>query len=162
MNVCERHAADGGMLANRQTFDNSGIEQSFERHEEGGAMSAHVMVPGTEASSMIAGRVTPAPRRTSARSQVLVGARSGARSCTYGEAGHAARPSGLPPVVASTREETRLYLTRRGMAVIVAAVALVVGVMMATIVTAFLAVSPEPGVGEAAPATVMVAVDQRG
>lgn len=38
----------------------------------------------------------------------------------------------------------RLYWTRRGLAVILAVIALVVGFLMVTLVTAFLAVSNEP------------------
>lgn len=74
-----------------------------------------------------------------------------ARSCTYGV------PAAVAPAARVAASEPRLQLTERGVMVSVLAVLVVVGVMVATMVGAFLAVSPEPPTP--AVAAVMVAQD---
>lgn len=88
---------------------------------------------------------TVAPHRPAAvRAQERWSA-SQARACEV------SRPSVAPAVVVRAPQPTRLVWTPRGMAVMVLLVALVAGVMLSTMVGAFLAVSNEPAVEVLAP-----------
>lgn len=62
----------------------------------------------------------------------------------------------------ATSVPARLYWTRRGLAVALALVALVVGLMGATLVAAFLAVSDAPPTGRAVPAAASRAATDAG
>lgn len=68
----------------------------------------------------------------------------------------ASTPARTPTAVAPSAAPGRLYWTPRGLAVMVGFVAVVALAMVGTLVSAFLAVSPEP-LMPAAPAPVLVA-----
>lgn len=93
-----------------------------------------------------AGSRRPEPRRQAGWSG------QGARGCTLTR--DAVRP--VPPVAGSVGGG-RLYWTPRGVAVMVLLVAVAVGVMLATMVVAFLAVSDAPAVAPARAATALAA-----
>ena len=78
--------------------------------------------------------------------------RSGARACT--EVGRPRLQLVVGGLSAPDAAPGRLYWTRRGLAVALALVAVVVGIMAGTVVAAFLAVSNEPLIPGSGPAVV--------
>ncbi len=99
--------------------------------------ASDLRVRRVRAARAASAHVTVAPHRDAARIQASWGSTQ-VRACDV------ERPAALVPVGAPAAPATRLVWTDRGIAVMLALVVIVTGVMVTTLVNAFLAVSNAP------------------